>query len=315
MKITLAFLFLGICLALTNAASVRKRKMTESEAFSHGRLMSLVIKGWSEWQNCHTCSDREKYCMEKNIIENLCFILKMIPHDMECTLQEFLVITKFQGKFPASFWKAFENSNTETLVEAFRTHRTLNLFIEHICASLNLSLKLSNVDMSGILLTVNSVTNGGLRMGLSCLQNVFGSILLNVAGGLIDAVSGIAGGLGHAVGGVAGGFGNAVGGVAGGFGHAVGGVAGGFGHAVGGVADGLGHAVGGVAGGFGHAAGGVAGGLANSVIGVAGGLGNAVNGVVGGLGNAVGGAVGGLGNAVGGVANTATRLVGGILKG
>ncbi|XP_069812916.1 uncharacterized protein [Dendropsophus ebraccatus] len=255
MKITLVFLCLGVCLGLTNAfIAGGRKKMSEQEAYSHGRMMTLVMKRWNDWQSCHRCTEIERYCIEKAIVEDLAFILRLLANDMGCTLQELVGRADFKIQI-VYVYNAVEKGDCDTLTRILRSNGLLNHYIQVIVGLLNKPLHDSNVELGGMLKAVNGILGGTLNAALGLAEGVLGGAL-GILGGAGDAVGGLVGGLTGAAGGVLGGLTGAAGGVLGGLTGAAGGVLGGtlnaatgaVGGALGAATGALGGAVGAVGG-------------------------------------------------------------------
>ncbi|KAG8578828.1 hypothetical protein GDO81_010636 [Engystomops pustulosus] len=206
MKITAAFLFFGICLALANGFLVpqKKKKMSESEAYSLGCMMSLVMKRWNDWQKCHECSNIERSCMEKAIVEDSCFIMKLMANDMGRTPQQLLAKLDFKIQIDIVII-AIVHDDTEKLTRSLQNHGLINHFVQTVCGMMNSPLKDSNVDLGGIFTAMNGVLDGGITAALGLVSGVVGG-LTGIVGGLAGAAGGVVGGVTHAVGGLVGGL-------------------------------------------------------------------------------------------------------------
>ncbi|XP_056425413.1 uncharacterized protein LOC130367057 [Hyla sarda] len=219
MKISLSFLLLGISLALTNAfilnnnKNKNKNKMGEKEAFSHGRAVTLVMKRWNDWQNCHRCSEIERYCMEKAIVEDIIFILRLLANDMGQSVKDLVGTVDFKIQIQYVY-NAVDNGNCDSLTQVLRSYGLLNHFVQTVIALMNKPLKDSNVDLGSICKGVNDALGGILGSVLDIVENLTGVVtgLVGTATGVVGDVLGSAtGALGGVVGSATGVAGNLLG--------------------------------------------------------------------------------------------------------
>ncbi|XP_068128942.1 uncharacterized protein [Hyperolius riggenbachi] len=281
MKITLALLVLGTGLVLSNAFSVAKPSMQEHEAFSAGRMVSLLMSKHNSVKNCNRCSEQEMQCRMRAMVEDACFILRLTIHDMGLSSARELLRQKTDVKIEIDFEIVvtfIEINDQDALVRYLTRYNKHEAFIKYICAVLKGPLKDCGIDLFKVLLEVNEALGGIITGVLSAVQDIFG-IIGAIVGGVGKTVDGLVGGL---TGNLVGGLGDAVGGLTGGLTGGLGGVVGGL---TGGLTSNLGGAVGGLTGGLGGTVGGLTGavgGLAGSVGGITGGLKGALGGLTGG---------------------------------
>ena len=297
--------------------------MLKTEGLAHGRMMALILKRWNIMENCR--NEEERFCMQKAIVKDLCFVIKMMSEDLKCSHQEMGARLKL-GNLSGLYMNAILKDDVHTFTWNLIQQRKLNYFMQCAFTEVNIHLNQCNVDLSGIMQSVHSVTGGcligsGLKIVgdtiglattvLSGAANLAGNLATGVLGGAThlagNLVNGVVGGATHLTGGLANGVGSAT--------HIAGnlatGVLGGATHLTGGLANGVGSAT--------H----LAGNLATGVLGGATHLaGNLVNGVVGGathltggLASGVGGATHLAGNLVNGMVGGATHLAGGLAIG
>ncbi|CAH2277275.1 Hypothetical predicted protein [Pelobates cultripes] len=185
MKFAIVFLFLGIgsCLVSTNANAIRKKKMTEAEAMSNGRGLAFIMNRYSNYKNCARCSDIERYCMEKAIVEDFVLLIKLLAGDMGCGHRDLLgkLTINVQAQY---VYGAFERNDIDTFCKHVRANAQLDALVQGLSSILVEPLKQSNVELGGVLNSVNGVLGGILSPALSVVNSVIGGVL----GGTLGAV-------------------------------------------------------------------------------------------------------------------------------
>ncbi|XP_063301284.1 uncharacterized protein LOC134600826 [Pelobates fuscus] len=244
MKFAIVFLFLGIgsCLVSTNANAIRKKKMTEAEAMSNGRGLAFIMNRYSNYKNCARCSDIERYCMEKAIVEDFVLLIKLLAGDMGCSHRDLLGKLNIKVHFEYVYG-AFERNDIDTFCKHVRANAQFDALVQGLSSILVEPLKQSNVELGGVLNSVNGALGGTLNIALGLVDSVIGGLLGGtlgavggVVGGAVDAISGVAGGLLGGATGVLGGLTDTAGGLVGGLtGGLTGGLLGGGGGKKGGL--------------------------------------------------------------------------------
>ncbi|XP_040200418.1 glycine-rich cell wall structural protein-like isoform X7 [Rana temporaria] len=317
MKLAIAFLLLGICLVPTNA-NYGRRRMTTHEGYAHSRMFTQCMQRWIEIEKCNRrCTDNERVCRQRAFLENVCFLLKLLAHDLQLEFAELLGGLNC-GIHVSYVISAVQHGHIDQLSAQLTYYNAWNPFYKGFSQFLNEILVSVNVDLGYSIASVNACSGKSLETGYGPIQDVINVFHNIVGGGGGKSKSGLFGGLvgsltgalGNVVGGVARVAGDVVGGLAGAAGQVVGGVAGAAGNVAGNLAGAAGQVVGGVAGAAGNVAGNLAGAAGQVVGGVAGAAGNVAGNLAGAAGQLVGGVAGAAGNAVGGVAGAAGKVVG-----
>ncbi|XP_040200421.1 uncharacterized protein LOC120932238 isoform X2 [Rana temporaria] len=216
MKITLAFLLLGTCIAFTNARSVPKKTAHEAESLSHVRMLALSYNRWREYQECNRCSSIEKSCKLRAIMSDCFIILNLMANDLGVEKKKLLSV-KVNVKITVLI-DALEKNDYESYANHVEKTGSINSFMEMMTIVVKGSTDEAGLDLGGVLSDCLGDALGGiLKIFPDILGGLLGSVT-GIIGGVVDVVGGLTGSLGDitgSLGGLTGGLGGLTGGLGG----------------------------------------------------------------------------------------------------